>query len=283
MMFNANESLSIENAKAEIQSLIKSRNLLSGLYGHNVVIAGGFFTNVLQNNKFKDIDIFVLNNDVVVYNHLTEGFKKQSERQEAAKKAMADAYNPITPINTLINSIFDDVPFADTEWSRSEMMAYMHNSNIVDVINNHKTDAQYILTKYKTREELLAHFDYKHCKVSYVPLEVKLYINRETFDCIQNKILKINNDQNSKNHQYRLSNFLTKGWTLDDGSKKTLLDAHREAIRESFEKLKQEAIGKVMIAGAEYTINKQTLDNAGITAQTMEDTMKRYRTDSSYI
>jgi hypothetical protein len=279
-MFNANESFSIENAKAEIQSLIKSRNLLSGLYGHNVVIAGGFFTNVLQNNKFKDIDIFVLNNDYVVYNHLTEGFKKQSERQEKEReRVLRGDLLSVTPIN----SIFQDVPLADTEWSRSEMMAYMHNKEIVDVINNHKTDAQYILTKYQTREELLAHFDYKHCKVSYVPVEEKLYINRETYDCIQNKILKINNDQKSKNHQYRLSNFLAKGWTLDDGSKKTLLDAQREVIRESFEKLKQEAIGKVMIAGTEYTINKQTLDDAGITAQTVEDTMKRYRTDSSYI
>lgn len=263
MMFNVDEKFNIENAKREIKSYINARSLLWNGLTRNVVIAGGFFTSVLQNNKFKDIDIFVLNNDVSVYNDLTRGF-------------------PVAPINTPINPIFDDVPFADTEWSRSEMMAYMHNSNIVDVINNHKTDAQYILTKYQTREELLAHFDYKHCKVSYNPGEDKLYINRETFDCIQNKILKINNDQNSKNHQYRLSNFLTKGWTLDDGSKKTLLDAHREAIRESFEKLKQEAIGKVMIAGAEYTINKQTLDNAGITAQTMEDVIKRYRTDSSY-
>lgn len=279
MMFSDNEKFSIEEAKREIKGYINARSLLWNGITRNVVIAGGFFTSILQNKPFKDIDIFVLNNDVSVYNDLTRGFKEQSERQEKEReRVLRGDLLSVTPIN----QIFDDVPFADTEWSRSEMMAYMHNKEIVDVINNHKTDAQYILTKYQTREELLAHFDYKHCKVSYVPVEEKLYINRETFDCIQNKILKINNDQNSKNHQYRLSNFLTKGWTLDDGSKKTLLDAHREAIRESFEKLKQEAIGKVMIAGAEYTINKQTLDNAGITAQTMEDVIKRYRTDSSY-
>jgi hypothetical protein len=246
-MFSDNEKYDIEESKRAIKSLIKTRNLLSGLYGNNVVIAGGFFTNVLKNIKFKDIDIFVLNNDVGVYNHLTEGFKKQSEREEAAKKAMAAAYNPITPIN----SIFDDVPFADTEWSRSEMMSYMHNTNIVDVINNHRTQAQYILTKYQTREELLAHFDYKHCKVSYVPEEDKLYINRETFDCIKNKILKWNNNKQLEhpNQIYRKNRFLNQGWVLETDKKEE--QSYGNILMQSYEKLKElkeEAAAKMLDA-----------------------------------
>ena len=134
-----------------------------------------------------------------MYNHLTEGFKKQSDAQKEKEQVMRGELLPVTPLD----SMFDDV-VQEAEWSRSEMMAYMHNTNIVDVINNHRTQAQYILTKYQTREELLEHFDYKHCKVSYVPQEDKLYINRETFDCIKLKVLKWNNKQdNNPNQLYR--------------------------------------------------------------------------------
>lgn len=245
MMFSENETIVLEDTKKAIKSQITTRSLLWNGITRNVVIAGGFFTSWLQNKPFKDIDIFVLNNDVSVYNDLTEGFKKQSERQEAANKAMAAASNPITPINSIINSIFDDVPLADTEWSRSEIMAYMHNKDIVDVINNTKTQAQYILTKYKTREELLAHFDYKHCKVSYVPVEDKLYINRETFDCIKNKILKWNNKQLDTPQQiYRKNKFLNTGWVLETPNEPyaNLKALTSDQIKDSYQKLKEQAV-----------------------------------------
>jgi len=268
-MFSDNEKYDIEESKRAIKSLIKTRNLLSGLYGNNVVIAGGFFTNVLKNIKFKDIDIFVLNNDVGVYNHLTEGFKKQSEREEAAKKAMADAYNPITPIN----SIFDDVPFADTEWSRSEMMSYMHNTNIVDVINNHRTQAQYILTKYQTREELLAHFDYKHCKVSYDPLEDKLYINRETFDCIKNKVLKWNHKQlEHPNQIYRKNKFLNEGWVLETPNEpySNLRGLTADMIKDSYQQLKEQMAAQMLES---YGLPPMQQQSQGFVAQTVDEVM----------
>ena len=180
-MFSDNEVFGIEKAKEEIKSLIRIRKLLWNGITRNVVIAGGFFTASLQLNKFKDIDIFILNNDFDVFNNLTQGRHHNV-----------------------------------TEWSRSELVKYNHNPEIVDVINNNVTKAQYILTKYKTREELLAHFDYKHCKVSYVPQEDKLYINRETFDCIKLKVLKWNNKQlDTPNQIYRKNKFLNEGWVLE--------------------------------------------------------------------
>ena len=260
MMFKDHEKFTIENAKQEIQSLVRTRNLLYRVvFKQNIVIAGGFFTSVLQNNHFKDIDIFVLNNDVGVYNQLTNGFKEQLDTP--AKTA---------DYNSDINSIFDE-DVKGPEWSRSEMVAYMHNTDIIDVINNHRTQAQYILTKYKTREELLAHFDYKHCKVSYVPDDDKLYITRETFDCICDKVLKINNEQNSSNnHQYRLTNFMNKGWTLDDKSKEKLADIQREAIKESFNKLKIDAYMKAVNEPGSYTIGEDALKQLGLTAQALQ-------------
>jgi hypothetical protein len=133
---------------------------------------------------------------------------------------------------------------------RSEMMSYMHNTNILDVINNTKTQAQYILTKYQTREELLNHFDYKHCKVSYVPEEDKLYINRETFDCIKNKILKWNNKQlDQPNQIYRKNNFLNQGWVLETDKKEE--QSYGNILMQSYEKLKklkEEAAGVMLDA-----------------------------------
>ncbi len=225
MMFSEYEVYDIEKAKSNIRTLIRNRNLLWNGITRNVVIAGGFFTSVLQNKPFKDIDIFVLNNDTAVYNELTGGFHNASAP---------------TQVNVTEHGIM----------RRSEMMSYMHNTNILDVINNTKTQAQYILTKYQTREELIAHFDYKHCKVSYVPEEDKLYITRETFDCIKNKILKWNNKQLEQPNQiYRKSNFLNQGWVLETDKKEE--QSYGNILMQSYEKLKklkEEAAGVMLDA-----------------------------------
>ncbi len=226
MMFNNEEVHVIKESKREIKGQINSRSLLWNGITRNVVIAGGFFTSVLQNKPFKDIDIFVLNNDTTVYNELTGGFHNASAP---------------TQVNMTEHGIM----------RRSEMMSYMHNTNILDVINNTKTQAQYILTKYQTREELLNHFDYKHCRVSYVPVEDKLYINRETFDCIMNKILKWNNKQLEQPNQiYRKNNFLNQGWVLETPNEPyaNLRGLTGEQIAASYQKLKEEMDAKMLDA-----------------------------------
>ena len=233
MMFNERETFVIEQSKLAIKNLVFSKKLLWNGITRNVVIAGGFFTSTIQNSKFKDIDIFVLNNDVSVYNDLTQGFVRQSMAGPDTMRVTDD-------------------PTGQKEWSRSEIMKYNHNPNILDVINNNHTKAQYILTTYKTREELLAHFDYKHCKVSYVPQEDKLYINRETFDCIKNKILKWNNKQlDNPNQIYRKNKFLNEGWVLETdvtpvSSEYKALSS--DMIQDSYQKLKEEIAAKALEA-----------------------------------
>jgi hypothetical protein len=257
-MFSEYEVYDIEKAKNHIKTLIGTRSLLWNGITRNVVIAGGFFTSVLQNTPFKDVDIFILNNDVDVYNNLTE-------RQQ----------RPL--------------------WRRSEMMSYMHNKNIVDVINNTKTDAQYILTKYKTREELLSHFDYKHCKVSFVPAEDKLYINRETFDCIKNKILKWNNNKQLEhpNQIYRKNRFLNQGWVLETDKKEEqsygniLMQSYEKLNYEKLKELKEEAAAKMLDAYGLPPMQQQKeyvdaysmaapvpYDNQGFIAQTVDNILQ---------
>ena len=253
-MFSDNEKNGIEDTKAAIKAVIDQRKLLWNGITRNVVIAGGFFTSWLQRDKFKDIDIFILNNDVDVYDSLTNGFHNATPKSQIQ----------ITEIG---------------EWSRSEMVFYNHNPNIVDVINNKRTEAQYILTTYKTREELLNHFDYKHCKVSYVPVEDKLYINRETFDCIKKKILKVNNDSltNGKNHRYRLNKFLNSGWVLETANKtpeyEPLKPLTIDQIKDSYQKLQEEVMANVLTGLPPMQQQTQTMADPyqAIIAQSVAD------------
>lgn len=242
-MFSDNEVFGIEKAKQEIKSLIRGRQLLWNGITRNVVFAGGFFTAALQLNKFKDIDIFVLNNDVDVFHNLTQGFSRQEMAGPGTMRVTDD-------------------PTGQKEWSRSEMMSYLRNTNIVDVINNNHTKAQYILTKYQTREELLAHFDYKHCKVSYVPEEDKLYINRETFDCIKLKVLKWNNKQdNNPNQLYRKNKFLNEGWVLETD------------ITQEVDQVMQGTGNSLLNAYQVWKQQNPPMQQQGFVAQTIDDIM----------
>lgn len=272
-MFTDTESYNIEHTKNSIKSLITTRNLLWNGITQNVVIAGGFFTSALQNKPFKDIDIFILDNDVAVFNAFTHGFQNQNIK-EKVKQDMMKARSSLDDLDFLDSErIFDNGEAQEPpEWSRSEMMAYMHNPNIVDVINNHRTQAQYILTKYKTREELLDHFDYKHCKVSYVPSEDKLYINRETYDCIWKKILKVNNEQPAQQNQvYRRNNFLNKGWVFEkDLEQPNVLT--RDLIKESYQQLKEQLAAKALDAYS--TSSPVPYSNQGFVAQTVDEILK---------
>ena len=99
-MFSEHEAYAIEHTKNTIKSLMRTRNLLWNGIERNVVISGGFFASALQNSKYKDIDIFILNNDAEVYHNLTAGFVRQS---------MA---------GTHVMPIVDD-PTGTPEWTRS--------------------------------------------------------------------------------------------------------------------------------------------------------------------
>ena len=184
-------------------------------------------------------------------------------------QSIPSAYNPINPIS--------GGPAKPNPWSRSEMMNYNNNPNIVDVINNNETQAQYILTKYKTREELLEHFDYKHCKVSYVPQADKLYINRETFDCIKNKVLKINNEKGVQ--KWRQNRFLRENWVPESEYVEDNKQTYKDAIRESYEQLKEKIVTQQlglppMQQQGSYIIGEDALKHLGITAQTVEELLQ---------
>ena len=91
-------------------------------------------------------------------------------------------------------------------------MSYMKNNKIKGTLQEHKNKIQYIITEYDTREELVSHFDFKHCCVSYDYHRDKLYITRETFDLIKQKRLVPNPTAVKQPESWRYDKFWNKGW-----------------------------------------------------------------------
>jgi hypothetical protein len=86
----------------------------------------------------------------------------------------------------------------------------MNNDQIEQTIFFKHSKFQYITTKYKTREELINHFDFRHCCVSYDFATDKLYITREVYDLIKSKRLVQNGIRRPA--LWRYEKFHHRGW-----------------------------------------------------------------------
>jgi hypothetical protein len=140
----------------------------------NGILAGGCFTSWLHKEVPKDFDVFVISETC-----------KNDIREYAS--------------DVLRFQVSDD--------------AYLKNDSIEHVVLDTLTQIQYILVKYKTRKEIIDHFDAEHTAVSYDPLTDKLYISLSTYECIKNKILKPHN--NNKILEWRRDKFIKKGFKLE--------------------------------------------------------------------
>ena len=166
----------------------KARLRFCGLpWATRVIIAGGAFTSWYHGVVPKDVDVFVLAPDEESHENILETYRKEFP------------------------------------WLKQQLSEYRKevNPNITDVWGSDQPgNIQLIFTKYKTRKELIEHFDYVHAMVSYgyednkPGLDFKLFISKQTLDCIRDKKLVINNKDNWR--QYRESKFVKRGWTVAD-------------------------------------------------------------------
>lgn len=158
-------------------------------YNSHMVLAGGAFTSWLQGSKLKDIDIFVLN------------------AGSFGDKIYNDIYEQI------------DIKFFEARNVTSDYVR--DNKNVTEVWNAWRNDDsykyQFIFTKFKTREELIANFDYVHCMVSYH--NYNLYITRQSFDAIMKKHLIVNNENQVK--EWRKQKFVDRGFVDPDSNEMT--------------------------------------------------------------
>lgn len=190
-MFNTSEAASIYRIKNTVKQYWHAASHWRAAAGQQqvdfkslqpdtIVIAGGCFTSILHDENPKDIDIFVLDN-------------------LAAKK--------------LAHLILLDVDHTDSD-PLYDKSASKLNANIINVVNKtiNGVKYQWIFTRYKTRQELIKHFDFVHTRVSYDPVTDKLYLSPETYHAIMNKELAKNG--NNVVAIWRFDKFKNKGWKL---------------------------------------------------------------------
>lgn len=235
-IFLTTEQVIISAIKAQIQSMMHTKQMFWNGVVNDCVIAGGVFASLINDEPLKDIDVFILNKNVSVYAHLTDN-----------------------------NSIHEKWKIRD-----SGAGGYLQNPHIHGVATNLNTKVQYILTDYATREELLKDFDYKHTTVSYVPKEMKLYITRGAFDAIRNKELVVNGHKEPK--VWRESKFVKRGWRTSAIDHHQALKESFQHLNDKYDQVIKDALGdmlnKINPVPATMTIKD---DTHGIVAQAVDD------------
>lgn len=153
---------------------------LPAMYRKSVVLAGGVYTSWHHLEKIKDIDVFILNDgyDADILNYLK------------------------TQVGKIFTS-FNNVP----EYKRD-------NPHINDVYNAETVlpnalKYQFIFTKYKTREELISHFDFLHCTPNYH--NGNLFVRKDAYEAIRDKKLIVHNEKNQV--EWRRNKFISRGFT----------------------------------------------------------------------
>jgi hypothetical protein len=190
-LFSDGEREELRQLKQKVRNYyIKYRSTEEMVYLFNtaqIVIAGGCFASLLNGEDVKDYDVFLLDYE---------------PNRQVAQMMIAKYHTDDFDLSEGVRN--NDVRIGNSN--------YMNNDKIEQTILFNKSRTQYITTKYKTREELVQHFDFKHCCVSYDLSNDKLFITRQVYDLIKSKTLVPNNVNNTP-AQWRYEKFLSRGWT----------------------------------------------------------------------
>jgi len=181
-LFDVNEIAMISKIKNQLRDYLGRECPHAAMFDWNrIVIAGGYFASVINDEIVNDIDLFLL---------------RDFHNKSIIERDIWNVKN--TPVASHMFTVGD--------------MSYMKNNKIKGTLQEHKNKIQYIITEYDTREELVSHFDFKHCCVSYDYHRDKLYITRETFDLIKQKRLVPNPTAVKQPESWRYDKFWNKGW-----------------------------------------------------------------------
>jgi hypothetical protein len=190
-LFSIKETLMLTAIKNDLYKLYHHQRTIMEQQTWNrdrMVIAGGCFASMIIGEEVKDYDVFLLDDD-----H-----------------------------NTKI------MEYMETKWRDREDVricsdtGYMNNDRIKKTMFFEQSKCQYILTDFKTREELVDNFDFKHCRVSYDLMTEKLFITRETMDAIIDKTLIRHTDKPIPHWRY--AKFQDRGWKAVDDKKLDVVD-----------------------------------------------------------
>lgn len=193
MSFSDTELKNIEALKAQaghardnfIKLLLNADNVsnqkLIDVLEKNIIVAGGYFPSLIHKEPINDIDIFIpsdLNSILSKAGYIR--FEQILANLESERKIKLKSSN---------------------------IIAYQ-NPSLEKVINIVDTPYQIIFSKMIRREEVIAHFDYKHCTISFQ--NQNLYLTESAYRAAKNKILVPHNSE--KIQQYRKNKFLDRGY-----------------------------------------------------------------------
>lgn len=179
ILFNNNERIKILDVKKEIKHFLNNHIDRSIFDMKGVIVAGGCFASMINNEEIKDIDVFILDN----------------EQNRSAVSVMINLANLSRNPNAKIGN-----------------NEYMDDKKIEATITYYSSKIQFIVTQYKTRQELINNFDFQHCCVSYDYTSDKLFLSRETFDAIKSKTLIRNDKKYGFPKKWRYEKFWRRGW-----------------------------------------------------------------------
>ena len=180
--FTSEEKAIIYHLKQAIKKAMHDNNI-GGDSNRDMVIAGGFFSTMFgESSHYNDLDVFILDNNKVLFDNCINNINN--------------------PVKWMVRHNSDV----------TARRPYFHNPHVIATAKNDLNKVQYILTDYKTREDLIASFDFVHCTISYDTMKDVLYITRRAYDANKNKHL-INNSKTSEPAQtWRVQKFLDRGW-----------------------------------------------------------------------
>lgn len=205
-LFDEEEHYELNAIKKKIRHMFRENRLAEEMAipfkFDKMIIAGGCFASLINKEPINDIDVFLLDDE---YNRdLAQGMAKSYEvDQPVMIQTSGSSANTVSGYISLS-------PKKNNNHVRIGNSNYMDNDKIERTIFFKHSRMQYITTKYKTREELIKHFDFKHCCVSYDITEDKLYITRETYDLIKSK--KLVQNSNRIPATWRFKKFQERGW-----------------------------------------------------------------------
>lgn len=197
--FTADECRQLKTVKDNIEKFLPPWVL----FNSDIVVAGGCWASELQDEKLKDIDVFVLGDP-----GYPAGCAIHKQKHDNVRAMMKKHYESIE------NNTLD----------------YVRNNDKVDEVwTSKRNKIQFIFTKHKTRKDLIEDFDYVHCMASYT--EGKLYLTRKIYSAIMSKKLIV---QNNKNIQlWRKGKFYDRGYTevFEEKKEPTLGDILAGALK----------------------------------------------------
>lgn len=225
-LFSTNEIAEIKDTKLRALAAITAclPDFVGGWseYSDHIVVAGGVFTSLILSEPIKDIDIFILDDE-----HTRTWVDRIFKESTASAIIHSACYFPNN--KNIIGTI---TVCRDRKYPSRQSV-----SEAPYVI-------QFIYTKYKTRQELLKDFDMEHTVVSLQMLpnkDFQIYLSRDTYDCIKNKIIKHHNPNDIA--EWRFKNMMHRKWRYLARMQKI------EVISES-----PVAIGKLEVNGKDWNM-----------------------------